>query len=56
MADFQRLIDELKEIGYENEWFDLNAKDTISHSFPNAIAQNRKRTFLLSKWAFKNTF
>ena len=41
MPDFQKWIDWLKSIGYENYWQVLNAKDY-------GIAQNRERVFMVS--------
>ena len=43
LPDFIKLQEELKEMGYKNEWFDLNAKDF-------GIPQNRNRTFMVSQW------
>lgn len=41
MPEFQRWIDTLKELGYDNYWKVLNAKDY-------GVAQNRERVFMVS--------
>lgn len=41
MPEFQRWIDTLKELGYDNYWKVLNAKDY-------GVAQNRERVFMIS--------
>lgn len=41
MLEFQRWIDTLKELGYDNHWKVLNAKDY-------GVAQNRERVFMIS--------
>lgn len=49
MPDFQKWLDFLTSMGYENFWQDLNAKDY-------GVAQNRLRTFvvsLLGEWNYK---
>lgn len=41
MPEFQRWIDTLKDLGYDNYWKVLNAKDY-------GVAQNRERIFMVS--------
>lgn len=49
MPDFQILLDSLQQLGYQNFWQDMNAKDY-------GVAQSRNRTFMISILGKNNSF